>query len=427
MVSKLVLVRHAKTQTRSLELADRDRQLTRAGRRSVEARFPVTLRLVEDVSAADLKVWSSPALRALQTAEVVARVLGIDGIEVKESLYTQDAERFEAELVEESGCVIAVGHNPFMEELCGRLDGMVQSMKPGAMAAFAFEAGGIATLAGARLEWFVQGPRAENWQTLVDVEDGISDAAKRIERCGAELLENPDDPESLHQYRISLRVMRSLLGFLRPYCKRGILKGEMRAIKKLQDPTSRLRELDMLLAALDSQTDEAGMVRAECSEEREAFIEQFGSEATQRSLRRVVKRVRELPWRRAVWQCGIEPDELVGRVNEMRAAYEVEMARVDYDDQEAVHDVRKRAKALRYVTRELADCLPDNAGSTNVRAKAVQDKLGELCDCWNNAQLLVEICGPQAVQAASRFIVRADEIVTDLKTSRTYGLAIGDS
>lgn len=88
MVSKLVLVRHAKTQTRSLELADRDRQLTRAGRRSVEARFPVTLRLVEDVSAADLKVWSSPAPRALQTAEVVARVLGIDGIEVKESLYT---------------------------------------------------------------------------------------------------------------------------------------------------------------------------------------------------------------------------------------------------------------------------------------------------------------------------------------------------
>lgn len=427
MVSKLVLVRHAKTQTHALELADRDRQLTRAGRRSIEARFPVTLRLVEDVPVADLKVWSSPALRALQTAEVIARVLGIDGIEVKESLYAQDVERFEAELVEETGCVIAVGHNPFMEELCGRLGGMLQSMKPGAMAAFAFETGGVATLAGARLEWFAQGPCAENWQTLVNVEDGLSDAVKRIERCTAQLLENPDDPESLHQYRISLRVTRSLLGFLMPYCKRGALKREMRAIKKLQDPTSRIRELDMLLAALDPQTDEAGMVRAECSEEREAFIEQFGSEATQRSLKRIVKRVKELPWRKSVWRCGLEPDELVERVNEMRAAYEAEMARVDYDDQESVHDVRKQAKALRYVTRELADCLPDNAGSTNMRAKAVQDKLGELCDCWNNAQLLVEICGPQAVQTASRFIVRANEIVTDLKTSRTYGLAIGDS
>ena len=169
------------------------------------------------------------------------------------------------------------------------------------------------------------------------------------------------------------------------------------------------------------------MVRAECSEEREAFIEQFGSEATQRSLKRIVKRVKELPWRKSVWQCGLEPDELVERVNEMRAAYEAEMACVDYDDQEAVHDVRKQAKALRYVTRELVDCLPDNAGSANMHAKAVQDKLGELCDCWNNAQLLVEICGPQAVQIASRFIVRADEIVTDLKTGRMYGLAIGDS
>ena len=103
------------------------------------------------------------------------------------------------------------------------------------------------------------------------------------------------------------------------------------------------------------------------------------------------------------------------------------MARVDYGNQDAVHDVRKQAKALRYATREFADCLPDNAGSTNVRAKAVQDKLGELCDCWNNAQLLVEICGPQAVQVASRFIVRADAIVTELETGRAHGLAISDS
>lgn len=43
----------------------------------------------------------------------------------------------------------------------------------------------------------------------------------------------------------------------------------------------------------------------------------------------------------AVWH---RADELVGRVNEMRAAYEVEMARVDYDDQEAVHDVRRQGK-----------------------------------------------------------------------------------
>ena len=111
----------------------------------------------------------------------------------------------------------------------------------------------------------------------------------------------------------------------------------------------------------------------------------------------------------------------------MRTDYELQMAHVSYDDQEAVHDVRKLAKALRYVTREFAELLPDAAEDTNTRAKAVQDMLGELCDCWNNAQLVIEICGPQAVQVASRFVVRADEIVTDLKRSRSCGLAISDS
>ncbi len=421
MVSRLVLVRHGKAQEHSGELTDRERQLTRAGRYALEARYPISLQLLSDEELGEVQIWSSPALRALQTAEVIARALGIGGIEVKESLYADSNDEFVAELYNEQGTVIAVGHNPFMEEFYASLSGVAQDMRPGAMAALAFK--GL----DAYPEWFVQGPRHSNWDVLASVEDGLAEAAARIERCAAQLLENPDDPESLHQYRISLRVTRSLLEFLKPYCKRGTIKQEMRELKKLQDPTSRLRELDMLSAALDAQTSEAGMVRAECSEEREAFVERFGSEATQRAIRRIVKRVGELPWRRSVWQRGLEPEELVERVNEMRTAYEVEMARVDYDNQDAVHDVRKQAKALRYVTREFADCLPDNAGSTNVRAKAVQDKLGELCDCWNNAQLLVEICGPQAVQAASRFIVRADAIVTELETGRAHGLAISDS
>ena len=421
MVSRLVLVRHGKAQERSGELTDIERQLTQAGRYALEARYPISLQLLSDEELGEVQIWSSPATRAMQTAEVIARALGIGGIEIKESLYAESIDEFMVELADESATVIAVGHNPFMEELYARYSGTPQSMGTAAMASF------IIKESSARLEWFVQGPRVQLWQSIVDVEEGIAQAATRIERCAAQLLENPDDPESLHQYRISLRVTRSLLEFLKPYCKGGSIKQEMREIKKLQDPTSRLRELDMLSAALDTQTSEAGMVCAECSEEREAFVEHFGSEATQRAIRRIVNRVKELPWRRSIWRCGLEPGELVERVSEMRTAYEVEMARVDYDDQEAVHDVRKQAKALRYVTREFADCLPDNAGNTNVRAKAVQDKLGELCDCWNNAQLLVEICGPQAVQTASRFIMRADEIVADLKTSRTYGLAISDS
>lgn len=427
MVSRLVLVRHAKTQARNPELIDKDRQLTRAGRYSVEARFPISLQLLADEDAGEVKIWSSPALRAMQTAEVVARALGVGGIEVRDSLYANSVDAFMTELVEEQGTVIAVGHNPFMDELYARLSGTPQGMGTGAMASFGFAATDNPTSIGSWLEWFVQGPRVVLWQSIVDVEDALSDAAARIARCSVKLLENPDDPESLHQYRISLRIARSLLDFLVPYCKSAALKKTMRDIKKLQDPTSRLRELDMLCEALDSQTAEASIVVDACAQLRAGFIERFAAESTQKAITRVVGRIKDVPWRRSVRQSGLDAQELVRRVSQMRTDYELQMAHVSYDDQEAVHDVRKLAKALRYVTREFAQLLPDTAEDTNTRAKAVQDMLGELCDCWNNAQLVIEICGPQAVQVASRFVVRADEIVADLKRSRSCGLAISDS
>ncbi len=182
----------------------------------------------------------------------------------------------------------------------------------------------------------------------------------------------------------------------------------MRDIKKLQDPTSRLRELDMFCEALDPQTVEASIVVDACTQLRAGFIERFAAESTQKAITRVVGRIKDVPWRRCVRQSGLDAQELVRRVSQMRTDYELQMAHVSYDDQEAVHDVRKLAKALRYVTREFAELLPDAAEDTNTRAKAVQDMLGELCDCWNNAQLVIEICGPQAVQVASRFVVRAD-------------------
>lgn len=363
----------------------------------------------------------------MQTAEVVAHALGVDGIEVRDSLYANSVDAFMAELVEEQGTVIAVGHNPFMDELYARLSGAPQGMGTGAMASFGFAATDDPASVGSWLEWFVQGPRVVLWQSIVDVEDALSDAAARIARCSVKLLENPDDPESLHQYRISLRIARSLLGFLAPYCKGAALRKTMRDIKKLQDPTSRLRELDMLCEALDPQSVEASIVVDACTQLRAGFIERFAAESTQKAITRVVGRIKDVPWRRCVRQSGLDAQELVRRVSQMRTDYELQMAHVSYDDQEAVHDVRKLAKALRYVTREFAELLPDAAEDTNTRAKAVQDMLGELCDCWNNAQLVIEICGPQAVQVASRFVVRADEIVADLKRGRSCGLAISDS
>lgn len=427
MVSRLVLVRHAKTQEQETGLLDAERRLTLAGLFSIEARFPLSFLLLPDDSP-HIEVWSSPALRARETAEVVASVLDVPVIETKESLYDGDVDGFLAMVSQAHGTVVAVGHNPFMEELYGRLSGNAQDMKPGAIASFRFPfAHGGASVADARLEWFVQGPDVALWQTIVDVENGLSAAAARIDRCNAALLDNMDDQESLHQYRVSLEIAHALLEFVKPYCKRKPLKRAVRNIEGLLHRTNHLRDFDSLLELLDSNAQEVMALQDATMIEREEFHEKFRSVDTQRIIDRVTGLLREIPWRTSVLEKGLEAHVLATRLSEKQGEFETQLSQVPYDSQRAVYRVRQKGRALQFVTRELLACLPDDAAAIGMRAEVVQTRLGELCDYWNSARFIVGVCGPSAINTAARFVVQADAIVDDLKTGRAHGLSISDS
>ena len=72
-------------------------------------------------------VWASPAVRATQTAEIVAQQLCPDvEIEIVRPLYADDELRV-AELIElcpdTVGCLLIVGHNPMVSRLVSRLSG----------------------------------------------------------------------------------------------------------------------------------------------------------------------------------------------------------------------------------------------------------------------------------------------------------------
>lgn len=426
MISKLVLVRHGKAQEQEASLPDAQRQLTAAGLASIEARYPITFGLLAD-DATGVRVWSSPALRAMQTAEVVAEVMGVSSVETRQSLFSGDIDAFLDELSEEQGTIIAVGHNPFMAELYERLTGASQELKPGAAASIDMRVVDDDATREVSLEWFVQAPRVSRWQTLVDLKEGLESAASRIERCNEALLENMDDPESLHQYRVALEIARALLRFVKPYCKGKQIRKTIRDIDELMRRSHRLRDFDVLLQAIDATSPEALSLRDTVMHERESFHERFSSLATQKCIARVAKRLREIPWRPAVLAHGLSKSKLAERVADMQTRFESEMAHVPYDVQDEVLDLRKQARALQYVLREFEACLPDSAASNSMRAQAVQERLGELCDCWVNARFIVAVCGPSAINTAARFVVRADAIVDDFKTGRTYGLAISDS
>lgn len=136
----LILVRHAKSSWSEPGSRDRDRPLNERGRRNAPE---MGRRLAKRDLKPDL-IISSPAVRALTTAQLMAGELGYrrSDIRVEERLYAAEAEgivRVLRELGDEFGCVMLVGHNPELTDLARRFSGTIAHMPTCAVAVFAFD------------------------------------------------------------------------------------------------------------------------------------------------------------------------------------------------------------------------------------------------------------------------------------------------
>jgi len=136
----LVLVRHAKSSWDDPSLADKDRPLNDRGKRDAPK---VGERLARTGAKPDL-ILSSPAKRALATAEIIARKLGYKrkDIVVDDRLYAVEAEVLLdviRRLDDEAECVMLFGHNPELTELAHRLSSKINHMPTCAVAEFTFD------------------------------------------------------------------------------------------------------------------------------------------------------------------------------------------------------------------------------------------------------------------------------------------------
>ena len=111
----LLLVRHADAVTATGGLADTDRWLTPEGR----TRAAQSARLLGERGVAFQHCVTSPRVRAVQTAEIFARVLSFEGpVRVVPSLsFTCPARDAARELAAIEGNVLAVGHMPTLAEI----------------------------------------------------------------------------------------------------------------------------------------------------------------------------------------------------------------------------------------------------------------------------------------------------------------------
>ncbi len=121
-MKRLTLMRHANAQWKDPQIADFDRPLNRRGNSEAEA---MSRRLLELQLIPTVLITSS-ALRAQQTADIVARELGVAARNLRreESLYLAPAEDI-LRVVQTTGPriphLMIVGHNPGITEVANLL------------------------------------------------------------------------------------------------------------------------------------------------------------------------------------------------------------------------------------------------------------------------------------------------------------------
>jgi len=136
----LFLVRHAKSSRDDPALPDKERPLNDRGMRDAPR---MGERLAKQDAKPDL-ILSSPALRALATAEIIARKLGyeVKDIVVDERLYAaalDDLLEVIHEVGDEPKRVMLFGHNPELTDLAHRLSSKITDMPTCAVAEFSFD------------------------------------------------------------------------------------------------------------------------------------------------------------------------------------------------------------------------------------------------------------------------------------------------
>lgn len=150
-MSRLYLLRHAKSSWKDASLPDHDRPLAPRGRRASKA----IGRYLRDQDVVPELVLCSSAKRARQTLERLGPA-GLDA-RIEPELYGASAHELLARLrsvPEQVGSVMLIGHNPAMQQLAYELAGLDDKFPTAALATL--ECSGWRTLEHAELVDFVR-------------------------------------------------------------------------------------------------------------------------------------------------------------------------------------------------------------------------------------------------------------------------------
>ena len=227
-----------------------------------------------------------------------------------------------------------------------------------------------------------------------------------------------EDPERLHDFRVAVRRTRSLQRELKQVFPSRPLKRFRREFRWLQQVTGPSRDLDVYLLGFDDFAAEVdaeqrqglevmrSLLETKRASERVLMVDALRSERTQHVLSQWPDFLRELP----DLPVGDRPDaampigELAARRIKRVYGDMVRMGQAIDDDSphEALHDLRKKGKELRYLLEFFSPLFAREVTKPMVKTlKSLQDMLGRFQDREVQAAMVADLHDEVAAREGS--------------------------
>jgi CHAD domain-containing protein len=213
-------------------------------------------------------------------------------------------------------------------------------------------------------------------------------------------LEAPDDIETLHRLRVSIRRFRALLSFLSPALPTEDQDRRQDALRQFSRSFAPIRDLDVLIDTWD-----ALQAISPKRDEKEPSLDDLFHSERDRLSKDVSQRLSDgaaTPVFLGIWGWlhGDEPIEddmwtdlslwyeLPHRLKKWDKAIRRDFESLSAYDSAAVHALRIRCKKTRYVLEEFASVLPRKRRKRAARLKELQDLLGAVFDTYRGIEVL---------------------------------------
>ncbi|SFC44323.1 phosphohistidine phosphatase SixA [Alkalibacterium subtropicum] len=394
MSIELLMVRHGKAEDRSADKDDAKRQLTEEGK----AEFRDFIASVKKDLETDqnVKVWTSPLARAKQTAAILTEQMDWPEADEKEFLESGDytAFRNEVQTLDADTRLVCVGHKPIQGDWVGLLTSRPYSFKKGGAALVRLND----DRTQGKLLWD-NDPTSKKKadEKVAPIKAVLLKQVEAMEMSYRHFQNNPYSPKQTHRFRVNMRKMRSLLHFVKPLIGKETYRTLNDTIKDAYHRLEPLREGDVLIASCSERAavepdlidDYAEVFRYLHNERRKWMrtrLTQSMTAAFEEMLQESREEINRLSFDLDKTDDGDVLAYLNDRFNSRKKKVYKAFKKADHSDHEAAHDVRKKAKKLRYAVKGFEALLPKKkAKKAKKKLKAIQNELGEIGDLYVNS------------------------------------------